>query len=181
MDTHIQTLFLCFIPLGIWRKVSGPSLLYTQASLHLSTLFPSQVFMLSFCFLVSLVPSLLFSSTLFDLLSPLLISLSLLLHASLSSSPRLLYLPFPPPSFGVCLSPSTPPLPSSFLLSSSLSLCLTRLPLILPASLALCSPHSATINYAQTQCTSLCSPPPDNSIHFSRALHSEWWMHWLCN
>lgn len=173
MDTHIQTLFLCFIPLGIWRKVSGPSLLYTQASLHLSTLFPSQVFMLSFCFLVSLVPSLLFSSTLFDLLSPLLISLSLLLHASLSSSPRLLYLPFPPPSFGVCLSPSTPPLPSSFLLSSSLSLCLTRFPLILPASLALCSPHSATINYAQTQCTSLCSPPPDNSIHFSRALHSE--------
>lgn len=70
MDTHIHTLFLCFIPLGIWRKVSGPSLLYTQASLHLSTLFPSQVFMLSLCFLVSLVPSLLFSSTLFDLLSP---------------------------------------------------------------------------------------------------------------
>lgn len=70
MDTHIHTLFLCFIPLGIWRKVSGPSLLYTQASLHLSTLFPSQVFMLSLCFLISLVPSLLFSSTLFDLLSP---------------------------------------------------------------------------------------------------------------
>lgn len=164
MDTHIHTLFLCFIPLGIWRKVSGPSLLYTQASLHLSTLFPSQVFMLSLCFLVSLVPSLLFSSTLFDLLSPpthfslpFTPCLSLLLpQTALSSlsSPFFRCLPF---SFHS-------PLPSSFLLSSSVSLCLTRLPLILPASLALCSPHSATINYAQTQCTSLCSTPPDNSF-----------------
>lgn len=32
------------------------------------------------------------------------------------------------------------------------------LPLILPASPAPRSLHSATINYAQTQCTSLCSP-----------------------
>lgn len=162
--THPHT-FLVFYPLrNLEEGVRSISALHTSFPPSLHSFSISSFYVISLLPRLPCAPPFFFLPLFLTSSPPLLISLSLSLHASLSSSPRLLYLPFPPPSFGVCLSPSTPPLPSSFLLSSSVSLCLTRLPLILPASLALCSPHSATINYAQTQCTSLCSPPPDNSF-----------------
>lgn len=115
--------------------------------------------------------------------TPLLASLSPLSYSFLSLSSH------PPPDlfivllfrhlfFCVCVYNSLL-FPFFLFLSSFRSLCLPCLPLIFSASFAL---RSVCNNKLRTNSMyiSLFSPP-DNSIHFSQALHSEWWMHWLCN
>ena len=191
MHTHTRacsrTHCLCFIPSGIWRKVSGLSLVYlwlcTQAllsSLSFSPSFPPSLLLLLLLLQASLLSlSFLILPVFFSL--PPSTSLGLPI-SSLLSSPRPLYLPSPPSSFCVCLSR---PLFFQFffspLLSSSRSL---YLPLAASNSPSLsCSPLASLCNNklrTNSMYISLFSPP-DNSIHFSRALHSEWWMHWLCN
>lgn len=85
------------------------------------------------------------------LLCPSLISLTLSLPASIHSSRRPLHLL--PPSLRALI----PPLPLFSFFSSCPSLTLSS-PLVSNSSSLCCLLHSATINFTQTHCTSLCSP-----------------------
>lgn len=156
--TRAHTQGLCFIASGIWGKVSGLSLVYlwlcTQASL--SSLFVPLSFPASVLLIPVLHASLLSRSSL-----NLLVFLSV---GPLSSS--FLY----PPSSLTSLSPST--LLLFFSTRSQLS------PSFSGASNShslLCFPLTSHCNNKLRTNSMYISlfPLPDNSIHFSQALHSE--------
>lgn len=154
-NTHLHTLlvFYCFRNLGEGvRCVSG-------LSLTLQTSFPLLPFCLSFipsispphlctlCFTIISLPS---SSLSFSHIGPLSYSFFRLFFFSQSRDLSFFlglfsFSVFVPSSFYFPLAPILLQVsPSCFCASNSHSL--------------LCFPHSPTINYAQTQCTSLCSP-----------------------